>query len=461
MKTVKRLITVILAMSLLVSVFAISVSAGISYPMDCTIYYVDESGNTLHSPVKKQADAIDKILSVSSPTISGYVLKNSSDAVVTYGMLKLTYSIYGRQGTGTYTVVYKKLSSMTVYYLYTSGRWATSPKTVSGVAGAAFSITSPDISGYTPDKPIVSGRFVGDLSLNVYYYPKVYTVSYSANGGSGAPTSQTKYWGESTVLSSTVPARTGYSFSGWATSSSAASASYQPGGQYSGNADITLYAVWNPYSYTVSYNANGGTGAPASQSKYYSTTLFLLSSAPSRTGYTFSGWSTSNTAQTASYQPGGAYSLNQSTTLYAVWKILTYTVSFNANGGSGAPGSQTKTYGILMFLPTTEPTRSGYSFAGWSTSSTATAASYQPGGSYTLNENTVLYAVWKQIQTAPQSYTVSYNANDGYGAPASQIKTQGVTLTLSSVRPTRSGYTFLGWSAYSGATSPVYFRNME
>ena len=74
----------------------------------------------------------------------------------------------------------------------------------------------------------------------------------------------------------------------------------------------------------------------------------------------------------------------------------TYTIYYNANGGSGAPSSQTKTYGVNLTLSSTKPTREGYTFLGWATSSTATSASYQPGGSYTANDGATLYAVWKK-----------------------------------------------------------------
>ena len=71
-----------------------------------------------------------------------------------------------------------------------------------------------------------------------------YTVSYDANGGTGAPTSQTKWYGENLTLSSTVPTRAGYTFLGWSTSSSATSATYSAGSTYSSNSAATLYAVW-------------------------------------------------------------------------------------------------------------------------------------------------------------------------------------------------------------------------
>lgn len=78
-----------------------------------------------------------------------------------------------------------------------------------------------------------------------------------------------------------------------------------------------------------------------------------------------------------------------------------YTVSFNANGGSGAPSSQTKWYGETLTLSSKVPTKTNYTFLGWATSSTATTATYKAGGSYTSNSGTTLYAVWKLAHIAP------------------------------------------------------------
>lgn len=288
-------------------------------------------------------------------------------------------------------------------------------------------------------------------------------VKYNANGGSGAPATQTKWYGVPLTLSTQTPTRTGYTFLGWSTSSSATYASYSPGQSYTSNSGKTFYAVWSKNSYTIQYNANGGSGAPASQTKKYGETLTLSSVKPTRSGYTFKGWSTSSTATTPTYYAGGSYTANSGATLYAVWEKnatptpVTYTVSYNANGGSGAPASQTKTQNVTLTLSSTKPTRSGYTFLGWSTSSTATYPLYYAGGSYTANASATLYAVWeKNVTPAPTTYTVSYNANGGSGAPSSQTKTYGVNLTLSSVKPTRSGYSFLGWSTSSTASSATY-----
>lgn len=168
----------------------------------------------------------------------------------------------------------------------------------------------------------------------------------------------------------------------------------------SGSTTYVLPAV--TWQWTVSYNANGGSGAPASQTKTYGSNLTLSSTKPTRTGHTFLGWSTSSTATSATYQPGGTYTSNSGATLYAVWKINTYTVSYNANGGSGAPGNQTKTYGSNITLSSTKPTRTNYNFKGWSKDKSATSPTYSAGGVYTEDVAVTLYAVWELAYWSPK-----------------------------------------------------------
>ena len=160
-------------------------------------------------------------------------------------------------------------------------------------------------------------------------------------------------------------------------------------------------------SYVVSYNANGGSGAPSSQTKWKDQTLKLSTTKPTRTGYTFLGWSTSSTATSATYSAGGNYTANSAATLYAVWKALTYTVSYNANGGSGAPANQTKTYGKTLTLSSTKPTRTNYNFKGWGTSASATTVSYASGASYTTNAGITLYAIWELAYQKPRIVNVT------------------------------------------------------
>lgn len=162
-------------------------------------------------------------------------------------------------------------------------------------------------------------------------------------------------------------------------------------------------------SYAIKYNANGGSGAPGSQTKWKDQALTLSSTKPTRTGYSFLGWSTSSTATSATYSAGGKYTANAAATLYAVWKANTYTVAYNANGGTGAPSSQTKTYGVTLTLSSTKPTRTNYTFKGWGTSASATTVTYSAGGSYSANAGITLYAVWELSYTKPKisSFTVN------------------------------------------------------
>lgn len=204
-------------------------------------------------------------------------------------------------------------------------------------------------------------------------------------------------------------------------------------------------------SYTVAYNANGGSGAPSSQTKWYGTNITLSTTKPSRTGYTFQGWATSSTGGVA-YAAGATYSANANVTLYAVWKAITYTVTFNANGGTGAPGNQTKTYGVTLTLSTTKPTRSGYNFAGWGTSATATTAAYNAGGSYTSNANITLYAIWTVAYIKPFIESIKVYRCDSSGAASDEGTFIRVTFdwsTFNNVTSITAGYKLMSDSSYT------------
>jgi len=163
------------------------------------------------------------------------------------------------------------------------------------------------------------------------------------------------------------------------------------------------------------------------------------------------------------------YTMHEDTEVEVKWvnTVFNYVLTYDANGGSGAPTKQTYTGPETSHTFTTSsasPTRSGYTFLGWSLSSTATSPSYQPGGSITLESASpekTLYAVWKEDTPTPTTYTytLTYKANGGSGEPPSQSRTTGFTswtFTVSSGVPTREGYTFLGWADSSSATSPSY-----
>ncbi|MFT0899764.1 InlB B-repeat-containing protein [Candidatus Methanoprimaticola sp. MG2] len=179
----------------------------------------------------------------------------------------------------------------------------------------------------------------------------------------------------------------------------------------SGVTKTKTITVSNPsYNYNLYYDANGGSGEPSTQTKTSSSTSSILSftvssTEPTRSGYNFLGWSKSSTATTASYHGGDSISVTyDDVTLYAVWEKITYTckLQYNANGGSGAPTTQTytgsSTSSHSFTVSSTAPVRDGYTFLGWSTSSSATVASYVGGNSISVSYNgtTTLYAVWEE-----------------------------------------------------------------
>lgn len=250
-----------------------------------------------------------------------------------------------------------------------------------------------------------------------------YTLTFNPNGGT-LPNPGTNLYSSTnkansvTVIFSTgnywsmvndIPTRTGYDFKGWYTAASGGTQVYGSDGKcitgttwwddnrkwkYNGN--LTVYAQWTAYTYTVSYNANGGSGAPANQTKTYGASLTLSQTKPTRTGYTFAGWNTKKDGSGTSYSAGGVYKTNAAVTLYAQWEIITYAVTFDANGGSGEPDPQTKIYGKTLTLSTTIPVLKGYKFVSWNTMSDGSGKTYLSGADYTANAVVTLYAIWKK-----------------------------------------------------------------
>lgn len=278
-----------------------------------------------------------------------------------------------------------------------------------------------------------------------YEVPRpTYTVAYDANGGTGVPTSQTKTYGITLKLSETAPKKSGYAFLGWSTSKTATSAKYSAGGDYTENASVTLYAIWRK-KITITYDANGGTGAPAAQSGYVynsatSKNFELSTTAPKKDGHIFRGWSKSKTADSASYTGGKIYTFSANTTLYAVWEINTYPVTYDANGGTGAPAEQTKIYNATLKLSSVVPTRYGYAFLGWSTTATGSVA-YHPGDNYTDNKAVKLYAIWQLIV-----YTVTFDATTNGGTVSEETRLVSHGNVIGDL-PTakRQYYKFIGW----------------
>lgn len=290
-----------------------------------------------------------------------------------------------------------------------------------------------------------------------------YTVTYNANGGSGAPAAQTKYKDETLTLSETKPTKTGYNFRGWGTSASTTTVTYRPGANYTANAAITLYAIWELKTYTITYDANGGEGGPTTQTKQHGVAITLSTEQPTLPGYKFWGWDLTKRSLTGAfsadwdYNPGDTFTSNSDTTLYAVWEKKNYTITYNANGGTGAPSEETKGHDIDVTLSTTTPTRTGYNFLSWNTRQQGNGTAYRSGASYTDNKSITLYAQWSLIQ-----YTITFMSNGGVFNSSDtrllEYKDYDVPFYFSDISylPTRDGYNLKEWNTKSDGTGTSY-----
>ena len=254
---------------------------------------------------------------------------------------------------------------------------------------------------------------------------------------------------------------------------------YKAGDTYTmGAADVVLYGVWEvatepPQTYGVTYNGNGATAgtAPVDSTAYLTGANVTVLGAGNlaRTGYTFLGWATTASATAAQYTAGNTFAMGSANvTLYAVWSLIpTYTVTYNGNGATGGTAPvDSNTYATganVTVLGAGNLVRTGYTFLGWATTASATAAQYTAGSTFAMGSaNVTLYAVWSLIPT----YTVTYNANfpTGAGATSGTVPVDtaayaaaaNVTVRGNTGNLAKVGYTFQGWATTASATTAQY-----
>ena len=415
----------------------------------------------------------DIVLSDTVPTREGYTFNGWTDV---QGSTSVKYQPGGTYAFSDNTTLYAVwgTNSYTLTVDPNGGTWngQTTSSEVKGDYGSTTTISDPTPPvGYTisfdgnggskPDAIISTKSFrnwteegPGTLSGTTYTF------------GAGAGKLTANYTDNSIVLPSTT--REGYHCTGWYTLANGGEKRGDVGESYTPTSAETLYAHWEANTYTIVFNSNGGSGNMSDLIMTYDTPKNLTKNAFTKTGYEFVGWDQNNSAITAQYADEASvnnlsFENGGIVTLYAIWK-KEITVSYNANGGSGAPSSESNTVfndetSADFKISTVEPVRTGYTFIGWATSSTATSARYLPGETYSFSTDTELFAVWDVNE-----YTLTINPNGGrYNGTDENTEIKGdynSTITVSNPTPP-TGYTVTfdsdGGSTVAAKTSTKTF----
>lgn len=301
-----------------------------------------------------------------------------------------------------------------------------------------------------------------DSTLYAHWTANSYQVTFDANGGEGSMNAEDFTYGEAKALTQNNFTKTGYNFAGWATTANAGEAEHEDGKNVSNltteqNGTVNLYAVWKPVVYMVIFNSNGADGGNMEDQTFtYDTAASLRGNGYTRTGYHFLGWA-KTAGEQVTYTDGASVNNLTATaddriTLYAVWEANTYTVRFNANGGTGDQmASQSFTYDeAVKALSKNTYTRDNYTFLGWARTNTATTQEYTDQQKVnnlvtTQGGELILYAVWR-----PDSFQVTLNPNGGKlnGADQSVTATLRYGETCATLpTPTKYGYDFVGWNS--------------
>ena len=327
------------------------------------------------------------------------------------------------------------VSEYRIEYELNGGTVSGNPSSYTNVSDT-FTLNNPTKQGYTfigwtgsngniPQKEVrIEKGSTGDRKYIANWQVNGYTVTYDykTNGGSSTTKStETVNYGERVDLTPTAT-KAGYVFVGWNTNKDATKGLSSLTMQTS---NVTLYAIFSK-TITATFNYyDGETKSTTLSGVAYNNQTSVSITAPSIANvtldgktYTARGWSTNGEGNaTINLKANETANLSSNTTYYASY-TYTVTLSYDANGGSGAPSAQSgtaymnyagATIGADITISTTKPTRTGWTFQNWNTESDGSGTTYSVGGTIKLSENDTLYANWKDT-TLP---TVTMSPNGG------------------------------------------------
>ncbi|MFR0604864.1 InlB B-repeat-containing protein [Bifidobacterium pseudolongum subsp. globosum] len=341
-----------------------------------------------------------------SGTVSGTTLKTTAVVTIMQRPYNVIFDSNGGSSVGPAAVE--------------AGQPATEPTAPArtGYAFAGWYTAKDGGDKYDFTKPVTA-----DMTLYAQWTINKYAVTFDTNGGTAVAPVTVEHGQK--ISQPANPTRTGYTFAGWYTAKAG-------GSKYNFDvsviADMTLYAQWTVNKYTVTFDTNGGTAVAAATVNYGQ--KVSQPAAPTRTGYTFTGWHTTKTGGT---KYDFTKPVTADMTLYAQWAINKYTVTFDSNGGT-VVAAATVEHGQKVSQPA-NPTRTGYTFNGWYTA--------KDGGSkydFTkpVTTDMTMYARW-----TINKYIVTFDSNGGTVVKATTVD-YGQKVSQPAA-PSRTGYAFNGW----------------
>lgn len=303
--------------------------------------------------------------------------------------------------------------------------------TKKGYTFAGWGTTTYSVN-YTDEAEYVMGSN-STYTLYAIWKANENTLHFDANGGNGGSMSDMKIASDAkAALLKNGFTRSGYEFAGWAESANGSKV-YSDGETYSMGLEssYTLYALWKPKTYSITYKLNGGQTSESNKTTYdiESDSFSLVN--PVREGYIFVGWSGTGLDGNENLSVSVSTGTYGDLTFTANWKAIEYQITYDLDGGqnnSGNPG----TYTIEQLITLLPPTKTGYTFKGWSDGGVIAKGS--------TGEKTFT-ATWEI-----SGYKINYNLNGGINHPSNpdEYNVDNDTITLK--EPTRVGYTFKGWS---------------
>jgi uncharacterized repeat protein (TIGR02543 family) len=285
---------------------------------------------------------------------------------------------------------------------------------------------------------------VDDVTLTAQWSVITHKITYSLSGGTSVLPSQADTGTEETFVVATAPTRSGYSFNGWFDGTNI----FAAGDEYVvGVDDVTLTAQWSVITHKITYSLSGGTSVLPIQADTGTDETFVVAASPTRSGFTFTGWSDGSTV----YQSGENYTMGSvDVTLTAQWSVITHKITYSLSGGTSVLPSQADTGTEETFVVATAPTRSGYTFTGWFDGTNTFAA----GDEYVVGDGDVtLTATWSQNPSRLISFAAGgASGSDPSSAPSTLLA--GESFNLPANLYVKTGFDFAGWSDGS-STYPV------